>query len=54
VLRDYRNLIHPAEQVKRAVTVDADTAVIAIRVVVKALNDLAATNRRGPQHSQPS
>lgn len=49
VLRDYRNLIHPAEQVRRAVTVDADTAAICLRVAVKALNDLAAANKRGPQ-----
>jgi hypothetical protein len=30
--------------------VDADTAAIAIRMAVKALNDLAAKNARGPQH----
>jgi hypothetical protein len=46
-LRDYRNLVHPWEQLQRQVTPDADTCEIAWSVVQAAMNDLAAASSDG-------
>jgi hypothetical protein len=47
VLRQYRNLVHVAAQLRLGDVPDGDTFKVCWYVVVAALNDLAATNPRG-------
>lgn len=44
-LRDFRNYVHPAAQLASGFRPDKHTAAIAIRVVIAAIDDLAAANR---------
>jgi hypothetical protein len=46
VLRQYRNLVHVAAQLRLGDVPDGDTFKVCWYVVVAALNDLAATNPR--------
>jgi hypothetical protein len=45
-LRDFRNYVHPAQQRASGFRVDKHTAVISLRVVVAAIDDLAAAYAR--------
>jgi hypothetical protein len=54
VLRDYRNLVHPAKQRQSGFLPDKDTCSICWEVVRAALNDLvAAADKRGSDLGDP-
>lgn len=45
-LRDFRNYVHPSAQLVSGFRPDKHTAAIALRVVIAAIDDLAAANRK--------